>query len=344
MNDSLTPTAPRPLAHEQPAHDDWLFTPLGDPRGYIDPHTLSELWFHTGTACNLACPFCLEGSKPGDRRTGRVTFADVRPFLDEAAALGVRQLSFTGGEPFIVKDLIRILDYALAIAPVLVLTNGVDALPSRLPRLRALRARPHPLAFRVSLDYADAGRHDTGRGAGSFAAACRTLQLLHAQGYRVSVARQMEPGEDRARTEDLYRRLLRALALPADLNIVAFPDFGPPGSHPVVPHVTRSCMTTYQTEATRREFMCAYSKMVVKIDGRMRVYACTLVDDDPAYDQGGTLTESLGKRVMLRHHRCFACFKFGASCSEAREHCKSADTPASRDGSERERSAGLPGR
>ena len=40
-------------------------TPDGEPRGYIQPHALRELWFHTGTACNLSCPFCLEGSKPG---------------------------------------------------------------------------------------------------------------------------------------------------------------------------------------------------------------------------------------------------------------------------------------
>jgi MoaA/NifB/PqqE/SkfB family radical SAM enzyme len=311
MNDTATQTLPR---------DDWQFTPGGDPRGYIQPHALSEVWFHTGSACNLACPFCLEGSKPGDRRIGRVTLADVRPFLEEAGALGVRQLSFTGGEPFIVKDMVAILDHALSIAPALVLTNGVDALPRRLAKLHPLRARAYPLSFRVSLDYPDAARHDAGRGPGNFEKACRTLQALHAQGYHVSLARQMEAGEERARVDERYRRLLGDLGLPADLNIVAFPDFGAPGSHPAVPHVTRSCMTTYQTEDSRREFMCAYSKMVVKVHGRMRVYACTLVDDDPAYDQGGTLAESLGKRVMLRHHRCYACFKFGASCSEAGGH------------------------
>ena len=49
---------------------------------------------------------------------------------------------------------------------------------------------------------------------------------------------------------------------------------------------------------------CAYSKMVVKLGGRMRVYACTLVDDDPAYDQGGSLREAFTTRVMMRHHRC----------------------------------------
>jgi hypothetical protein len=56
--------------------------------------------------------------------------------------------------------------------------------------------------------------------------------------------------------------------------------------------------------------------MVVKLGGRMRVYACTLVDDDPAYDQGGTLREALGARVLLRHQRCYSCFAYGASCSE----------------------------
>lgn len=300
--------------------DDWLSTPLGDPRGYIQPHTLSEVWFHTGTACNLACPFCLEGSKPGDRRLERITYADVLPFLDEAAELGVGQLSFTGGEPLIIKDLVRMLDRGLQIAPCLVLTNGVDALPRRLQKLEPLRASPHPLAFRVSLDYPDAARHDLGRGAGNFAKSCRSLQLLHAAGHRISIARQMENGESLAAVDAAYRDLLRALALPVDLNIVAFPDFGTPGEHPQVPHITESCMTTYHTEASRREFMCAYSKMVVKQNGRMRVYACTLVDDDPAYDQGATLAESRLKRVMLRHHRCFSCFRYGASCSEAKSH------------------------
>ena len=75
-------------------------------------------------------------------------------------------------------------------------------------------------------------------------------------------------------------------------------------------------MTTYQSEETRRAFMCAFSKMAVKKDGRMRVYACTLVDDDESYDLGTTLTESLPKRIPMRHHRCYSCFAYGASCSE----------------------------
>jgi len=55
---------------------------------------------------------------------------------------------------------------------------------------------------------------------------------------------------------------------------------------------------------------------VVKKDGVVRVYACTLVDDDSDYDLGASLSESLKPRVMLGHHRCYSCFKYGASCSE----------------------------
>jgi sulfatase maturation enzyme AslB (radical SAM superfamily) len=290
--------------------------PRRKPRGYIQPHALREIWFHTGTACNLACPFCLEGSKPGDGRLERITLTDVQPLLDEAVSLGVEQFSFTGGEPFIVKDFLNILRYASARNPCLVLTNGTDPVLRRLHQIEPLTLQPHPIAFRISIDYPDEERHDAGRGAGSFAKAWQGIGELHRMGFRVSLARQAEHDEDAAAVNARYRDLLAQHGLPQDTMIVAFPDFLTPGARRDVPFITETCMTTYHTEESREAFMCAFSKMIVKKAGRMRVYACTLVDDDASYDLGGTLTETLGKRIMLRHHRCYTCFAFGASCSE----------------------------
>jgi MoaA/NifB/PqqE/SkfB family radical SAM enzyme len=293
--------------------------PFGSPAtrvGYIEPHALDELWFHVGTACNLACPFCLEGSKPGDRRLQRMTLADTRPFVEEAVALGTRQFSFTGGEPFIVRDFVNILAHAASARPCLVLTNGTEPVLKRLREIERLRAAAHPVSFRVSIDYPDEARHDAGRGAGAFRTALAGMRALSERGFAVSLARQMRPGEDAGAIEARFRELLAANGMPPDLRIVMFPDFGRPGEAREAPFVSEDCMTRYHTEATRRAFMCAFSKMVVKTGGRMRVYACTLVDDDPGYDLGGALRESLGQRVMLRHHRCFACFRYGSSCSE----------------------------
>jgi MoaA/NifB/PqqE/SkfB family radical SAM enzyme len=196
------------------------------------------------------------------------------------------------------------------------LTNGTDPVLKRLRQIERLRDAKHAVSFRVSIDYPDMASHDAGRGPGNFVKALEGMRALHGRGFAVSMARQMQPGEDAALTEARYREIFAAHGLPSDLRIVSFPDFGVPGESRSVPEITEDCMTRYHTEATRRAFMCAFSKMVVKISGEMRVYACTLVDDDPAYDLGGTLNEAMGQRVMLAHHRCYACFRYGSSCSE----------------------------
>lgn len=290
--------------------------PAAARTGWIQPHALDELWFHTGTACNLDCPFCLEGSRPGDDRLQRITLADVRPLVDAAVELGVRQFSFTGGEPFVVKDMVAILEYAARFRPCLVLTNGTAPVVRRLTQIRRLAGTAHPVAFRISIDFPDEARHDAGRGAGNFRLALQGMRALHKAGFGVSLARQMQPGRDEAEVDGDFRQLLATEGLPADLRIVSFPDFGVPGEQRQVPRITEDCMTRYQTEATRRAFMCAFSKMAVKQGGRMRVYACTLVDDDPRYDQGDSLADALRARVQLEHHRCYSCFRYGSSCSE----------------------------
>ncbi len=295
---------------------DWLFTPDGDPCGYIQPQSLRELWFHTGTLCNLRCPFCLEGSKPGDTRIEQITSAEVPPLLEEAVSLGVEQFSFTGGEPFVNRDMIPILSEALMLRPCLVLTNATEPLLNRMHEVISLRNKPFPLHFRVSLDYPDLEQHDAWRGKGNFKLALKTMGHLHQYAFSVSIARQESAGESTAAINAAYRPHLQQAQLPTDMHILSFPDFMPPGAIAQVPHITENCMTTYKDETSRAAFMCSYSKMVLKTNGRVRVYACTLVDDDTDYDLAATLTEAMTVRVMMKHHRCHACFACGASCSE----------------------------
>ncbi len=306
-----------PIQVAQPAKSPaWYQTPAGEPRGFIQPHALDELWFHTGTACNLACPFCLEGSKPGDDRLQLLRFAEAKPFIDEALTLGVKQFSFTGGEPFVAKDVVRILDYALQFRPCMVLTNATEPLIKRLKQLKPLLNHPNQLHFRVSLDHFDAAKHDIGRGEGMFALALKGLKQLHEMGFSVSVANQMLADSTPAETALCFAEIFRKAGLPENLHRVEFPDFHPPGLDVTTPQISANCMVSYQTEDSRRAYMCAFSKMLVKQQGRMRVYACTLVDDDADYALGETLTESMKEPVSMKHHRCYSCFKYGASCSE----------------------------
>ena len=294
----------------------WLVTPSGEKRGYIQPERLKELWFHTGTNCNLRCPFCLEGSKPGDNRISFLTFSDVKFFIREAVELGAEKFSFTGGEPFVNPHMIEILNDALDFLPCLVLTNATEPLMNRIYEILPFKKKSNSLNFRVSIDHPDEKKHDADRGQGNFRKSLSTLVRLHQSGFQVSIARLIQDGEDVEVVNRAYRSIFTSIGLPGDTRIVAFPDFFPPGSIPDIPQITKKCMTTHLDDAKRREFMCNFSKMIVKKNGRIGVYACTLVDDDPDYDLGNTITESMNVRVMLKHHRCYSCFAYGASCSE----------------------------
>ncbi|VAX36812.1 Radical SAM domain protein [hydrothermal vent metagenome] len=295
---------------------DLLKTSKGQPRGYIQPQVLKELWFHTGSICNLSCSFCLEGSGPGDSRIEKMLFGEVKLLIDEALFLGVEQFSFTGGEPFVIKDIIDVLSYALDHRPCLVLTNATKPLKERWDEIIKLKGKSNSIKFRVSLDYPDPKKHDVSRGEGSFQLALEMLGRLYKEGFAVSIARQMAKDENVEEVDQSYQKFFQQVDLPQDTNIVKFPDFLKPGEIKAVPEITEDCMTRYHTEATRAQFMCHNTKMVLKKKGCLHIYACTLVDDDEDYGLGDNLTESLKPRITLKHHRCYSCFAYGASCSE----------------------------
>src|SRR5690606_33026537 len=141
---------------------------------------------------------------------------------------GVEQFSFTGGEPFIVKQFPAILAYAAERRPCQVLTNGTDPVLKRLQQIDVLRAAPNPVSFRISIDYPERDRHDAGRGAGSFDKSWQAASELHRRGFKVSIARQAERGEDAAAVDAAFHALIAAHGLPAETTIVSLPDFLPP--------------------------------------------------------------------------------------------------------------------
>jgi molybdenum cofactor biosynthesis enzyme MoaA len=270
---------------------------------------LTELWIHTGTACNLECPFCLEGSRPGDTRLDRFKLNEIKPYLDAAVQLGVERFCFTGGEPLIVKDIVKILEYALSLKPCLILSNGTAPLLKRLHQLQLLKQQAQPLSFRISIDYPDQQRHDTARGWGNFQRALDGLQLLHEQGFAVSIARQMDDNEDSAAVHDAYRQLLRKARLPDNLRIVALPELGKLGTDT---QLTTSLAVPDDVD----RLMCSHSRMVIKRDGQLRVYACAFTDDDVRFDMGPSLSEAAKSPACLQHQRCQQCIRQRATYSE----------------------------
>ena len=86
---------------------------------FVPSNSLDTLWFQVaGTLCNLQCTHCFISCSPTNHSHGMLRAADVRARLEEAAALGVREYYFTGGEPFLNPEIFEILADALRQGPV----------------------------------------------------------------------------------------------------------------------------------------------------------------------------------------------------------------------------------
>ena len=294
-------------------------TAKGELRARVALGRLTTLWFNTGTLCNIACANCYIESGPRNDRLAYLTAAEVRAFLDEEASLGLdlREVGFTGGEPFMNRALPAMLDDVLSRdLRAVVLTNAMRPMRRFERPLLDLRARyGGRLALRVSLDHYGAARHDAERGAGNFVLALDGLAWLAANGFNVAVAGRLFSGESEADLRAGYARLFseHRIALDAqDLRrLVLFPEMDATVD---VPEITERCWSILNVAPD--SVMCASSRMVVKRKGALRpvVLSCTLLPYDAAFEMGESLAAARGP-VALNHPHCAKfCVLGGASC------------------------------
>lgn len=297
-------------------------TAKGETRARVDYHGTKTLWLNTGTLCNIECANCYIESSPVNDRLVYLTLADILPFLDELDAAGECpvEIGITGGEPFMVPEIIAILETALLRGHhVLVLTNAMQ--PMMRPRvqdglLRLISAYGDRLTFRVSLDHYSAEKHDEERGAGSFALTCKGLEWLRDQGARLGLAGRTMWDETEAHSRAGFASLIEALALDVDADnpgqLVLFPEMDPDKDPP---EITTECWGILSKDPS--EIMCASQRMVVKRKGsdRASVVACTLLPYAPEFELGHTLAAAR-KPVRLNHAYCASfCVLGGGSCS-----------------------------
>ncbi|WP_407529049.1 radical SAM protein [Methylobacterium oryzisoli] len=316
------PDLPGPPARDPGKFRDPAVTAAGEPRAVVALSALRTLWINTGTRCNLACATCYIESTPYNDRLAFIAAGEVAAYLDEieAGRLPVGLVGFTGGEPFLNRDLPAMLDDVLGRGlPALVLTNAMRPMRRHEAALRRLQARhPGRLGLRVSLDHYSAALHEVERGAGTFAPALDGLVWLARAGFSVSVAGRLLSGEAEGVVRAGYGRLFAAHDLPVDPHdpeaLVLFPDMEPTRD---VPEITQACWGLLGRSP--ESVMCASARMVVKRQGAARpaVLACTLLAYDPQFELGATLAEA-ARPVALNHPFCAQfCVLGGAACSRS---------------------------
>ncbi|MGB7317421.1 MAG: radical SAM protein, partial [Planktotalea sp.] len=107
---------------------DPFVTHKGEKRASVALSNAQTLWFNTGTLCNIECANCYILSSPKNDALVYITAAEVRDYLDqlEQRKWGVREIAFTGGEPFMNPEMIEMTRASLERGyDVLILTNAM---------------------------------------------------------------------------------------------------------------------------------------------------------------------------------------------------------------------------
>lgn len=293
-------------------------TAKGEERARVTPVRLETLWLNTGTQCNLACATCYIESSPTNDSLVYLRASDAARFLDEAEAMGTREIGFTGGEPFLNPQFLPMLEDALGRGfDVLVLTNAMKPMRRHEAALARLRERfGAKLVLRVSLDHHSKPVHEAERGPRSWDPALAGLRWLSDAGFAIAVAGRLLPQESEAAARRAYAELFAREKIAVDAadpaGLVLFPEMDATRD---VAEITTACWDILGQSP--EHMMCATSRMVVHRKGAPapRVAACTLIPHDPGFDLGGTLAEAL-QPVALNHPHCARfCVLGGASCS-----------------------------
>lgn len=295
-------------------------TAKGERRASVFLRQLETLWFNTGTLCNIECVNCYIESSPTNDRLVYLTPEDVAPFLVEAKEMGTKAIGYTGGEPFMNKDFLKIMEITLEAGfETLVLTNAMKPMmrPRVLKGLLELQAKfGSLLTMRISLDHYTKKLHEEERGADTYEPTMTGMKWLAENGFTMKAAGRTCWNETEEESRLGYKAVFDTLGIPINAmdptKLILFPEMNDGGDPP---EITKDCWEILSVDPA--SMMCATERMVVrhKGDGHASVQACTLLAYDSQFNMGKTMKEA-ARPIKLNHPHCATfCVLGGGSCS-----------------------------
>jgi len=280
----------------------------------LKPAHLDHLWFQvSGTLCNLTCHHCFISCSPKNDSFGFLTFDEVKRRLEESVPLGVKEYYFTGGEPFLNPDMVRILVETLKYGPATVLTNGTVFKDKWLADLRqAANESRYSLELRVSIDGCSPETNDPIRGEGTFVRALRGVKQLVETGFLpiITIARTWPDDEELQVVKEFINTLKDAGYDRPRLKILPTLQMGAEEdrTHGYLDEqrVTEELMARVDPD----QFVCHHSRIVTD----RGIHVCPILIESPDSLLAQSLEDSLVP-YSLSHGACFTCYQYGAICT-----------------------------
>ena len=191
----------------------------GNTRSFKKKNLFRGIALEITRKCNLRCIHCYLAA--GKRNKKELKFDEIRCLLNSTKDLGGLSVAIGGGEPFLRKDCIKIIEYALSLdLLILVGTNG-----TLINRNLAKQLSNLPIKIQISLDGASKEIHDQIRGPDNFNRTIRGIDNLIKEGMEKNIVIAFTPM--RINITDLS--LIIEFALERNIPVIQFPPLSPSG-------------------------------------------------------------------------------------------------------------------
>lgn len=164
--------------------------------------------------CNLACGYCCVRSSPD--RVAASGLDRVRQLAAEAVELGVSELVLTGGEPFVLPDIVELVHACTVVLPTTLLTTRDAIVGSTARGAQTHGPGPPDAADQPRLAHPRPARLPTR--AGSWDRAVAGIGTARTEGFRVKVAATL-PAEQTHQVAP-FRAYLETLGIPAEDRVI----------------------------------------------------------------------------------------------------------------------------
>ena len=176
------------------------------------------LWEITNT-CNYHCSYCMFSSE-AKKYENELTTEEVKKAIKDLKGNNFTYIKFTGGEPFVRKDMVEILKYASELGFDMDISTNASLLTSEI--VKELKAINFPM-IHVSLDGYDKNLHEYVRGKNTFEPTIRGIKILTENGIYTRLGTVIY-----SQNEDYLEKIV-ALASNLKVNEIIFSFMEPMG-------------------------------------------------------------------------------------------------------------------
>ncbi len=275
---------------------------------------LDEVWFQvSGTYCNLKCEHCFISCHPANDTFGYLCYDDVMEALAESVELGVKEYYFTGGEPFLNRELVPMIEQVLKHGPATILTNGTVLKTDWLKRLQsAEQSSRYSLEFRVSIDGPTPEMNDPIRGPRTFERAIKGVAMFCQFGFLpiITMTRTWNENEEE-KILDSLRTVLKEHGY-ARPRIKVLPrlklgeEVRRTEGYTQHERITPEMMSGFDVS----QLLCNHGRIVTD----RGIYVCPILIESGSARLGTRLQDAQVDFPLLEG-ACYTCYQYGSICA-----------------------------